>query len=153
ADRLAASSSRGPVAYGGVLKPDLTAPGTGILAAAGSGNGVVLLSGTSMATPHVAGAAALVRSATPRWSMSQIESALLTTAVPVVRMQDDVSPASTLDQGAGRLAVDTALNAGLYLDVDDADFAAANPAAGGDPRALNRAGLQHEACRLGCELS
>ena len=81
-DILDATSSRGPYGFGGgVLKPDLTAPGDNILSAAQTGNGLALLSGTSMASPHVAGSAALVIAAHPDWSPAQVESALIGTAL------------------------------------------------------------------------
>jgi len=68
-DVLEASSSRGPYGFsGGVLKPDLTAPGTNILSASNTGNGLALMTGTSMASPHVAGSAALVLAAHHGWT-------------------------------------------------------------------------------------
>src|SRR4029079_3019326 len=97
------SSSRGPVApYGGWLKPNLTAPGTDIIAAAQSGAGLAVLSGTSMASPHIAGAAALVIAAHPAWSVSQVESALLTTGVDDVVTEDGATHATPHEAGGGR---------------------------------------------------
>ncbi|MBI4439191.1 S8 family serine peptidase [Candidatus Woesearchaeota archaeon] len=89
---IASFSSRGPVQWSGetIDKPDIAAPGVGICAAewdsAWSGsrcidNSHVSISGTSMATPHVAGAAALVKQAHPAWSPQQIKDALMKTAV------------------------------------------------------------------------
>ncbi|CAI9102131.1 OLC1v1000351C1 [Oldenlandia corymbosa var. corymbosa] len=92
APNVAPFSSRGPSVYN-ILKPDITAPGANILAAFRpivSPSGVSnldhrsvdynFLLGTSMACPHVTGAAAYVKSSHPRWSASAIKSALMTTA-------------------------------------------------------------------------
>jgi subtilisin family serine protease len=106
---LAPFSSRGPV--GGEVKPDVTAPGVGIVAAesaAGTiGNpvedGYVALSGTSMATPHVAGAAALLAQRHPDWTGQQLKSALTGSAAPTPGL-------SAYDQGAGRVDVARALD-------------------------------------------
>jgi hypothetical protein len=78
-------------------QPDLTAPGVSILAgwspAASPSEdpsdtrafGYNILSGTSMSTPHVAGAAALVKAAHPDWSPAAIKSALMTTGVATLQ--------------------------------------------------------------------
>ncbi|MFJ9036817.1 S8 family serine peptidase [Streptomyces sp. NPDC102406] len=83
-DAIADFSSRGPRYGDDALKPEITAPGVGILAARsqyfGEGSGsYISLSGTSMATPHVAGVAALVASAHPDWTGSRIKDALVST--------------------------------------------------------------------------
>src|SRR6185369_11086894 len=82
-DNLAWFSSWGPRLGDGGLKPELTAPGVDILAARsqyspGSGS-YVSMSGTSMATPHVAGTAALVAQEHPDWTGQQIKDALVST--------------------------------------------------------------------------
>ncbi len=80
-DMLNASSSRGVHGSLGQAKPDVAAPGTQILSAAsGSGTEPQSLTGTSMATPHVAGIAALVRAAHPSWEAAQVKSAVVNTA-------------------------------------------------------------------------
>jgi subtilisin family serine protease len=85
-DLIADFSSRGPATYDSVsyLKPDLTAPGVGILSTL-PGGGYGLRGGTSMAAPHVAGAVALLLSAAPSYSgrVEAIEHLLRTTAEPV----------------------------------------------------------------------
>ncbi|WP_051682020.1 S8 family serine peptidase [Cellulomonas sp. HZM] len=80
-DLLNASSSRGVHGSLGIAKPDVAAPGTGISSAAsGTGDHPQILSGTSMATPHVAGIAALVVRAHPAWTSSQVKAAIMNTA-------------------------------------------------------------------------
>ncbi|HET7844987.1 MAG TPA: S8 family serine peptidase, partial [Xanthomonadales bacterium] len=129
-DVLAASSSRGPVATGDWLKPDVAAPGTDVLAAAKSGSGLASLSGTSMASPHVAGAAALVIGAHPSWSPSQVESALLATGRGGMRLPNGVTPATPFDVGIGRAWVPDAIKAGISFELSRNDFVAADPALG-----------------------
>ncbi|MFI1287613.1 S8 family serine peptidase [Streptomyces sp. NPDC020792] len=82
-DTTAWFSSRGPVAVTHTLKPEIAAPGVDISAANAGGRGVYAyqtMSGTSMATPHVAGAAAVVRQAHPDWTAQQIKAALVSSA-------------------------------------------------------------------------
>ena len=84
--KLAGFSSRGPAVPGGgdILKPDIAAPGVSIVAAvappSNSGRDWDLYSGTSMASPHIAGLAAFIHEARPRWSPMMIKSAMMTTA-------------------------------------------------------------------------
>ncbi|WP_405682579.1 S8 family peptidase [Streptomyces sp. NBC_00057] len=82
-DSTAWFSSRGPVAVTHTLKPEIAAPGVGISAASAGGRGnyaYQTMSGTSMATPHVAGAAAVVRQAHPDWTAQQVKAALVSSA-------------------------------------------------------------------------
>ncbi|MGW3661308.1 S8 family serine peptidase [Streptomyces sp. NPDC005151] len=84
-DKLAYFSSQGPRLGDDALKPDLTGPGVNVLAArshyASSGSGsYTTMSGTSMATPHVAGAAVLLAQEHPDWTGQQIKDALVSTA-------------------------------------------------------------------------
>ncbi|ONI92392.1 peptidase S8 [Saccharothrix sp. ALI-22-I] len=103
-DSIASFSSRGPRVGDGAVKPDITAPGVDIVAAKSSTGQVgtpvddnhVALSGTSMATPHVAGAAALIAQQHPDWTGAQIKAALMASAKN--------NPALTaFDQGTGRV--------------------------------------------------
>ncbi len=116
-DRASTSSSQGP-SPNGTVKPDLSAPGTDILSANtgadGAPDGFVLASGTSMASPHVAGAAAVLRQAWPDWTPAQVKAALLASAEPVVKVAQDPAPATV--QGAGRLNLAAALDPGLLVD-------------------------------------
>ncbi|MGZ3147383.1 S8 family peptidase [Lentzea chajnantorensis] len=110
-DKLAPFSSRGPRTGDSGLKPEVTAPGVDIVAAAAGTNGEhVAASGTSMATPHVAGAAALLRQQHPEWTPAQVKSALATTARPAAGV-------SAFDQGAGRIDVAKAVEQVLTADV------------------------------------
>jgi subtilisin family serine protease len=127
-DKLASFSGRGPVVPTGVVKPDIAAPGVAIYAA-GLGascfptsglNCVSSKSGTSMATPHVSGAAALVKAVNPSWNASQIISSLILTARPSVTVNGVIG--TPHDQGAGQTDVSKAVRAGLYLNATEADF-------------------------------
>ncbi|GMA23301.1 peptidase S8 [Luteimicrobium album] len=80
-DTVSSFSSRGTHGSLGVVKPDVTAPGDTVASAGlGTGNGVLVESGTSMATPHVAGISALVKVAHPTWSTEQLKAAIMNTA-------------------------------------------------------------------------
>jgi len=150
--QLASSSGRGPV-FGApnLMKPNLSAPGSDILGAGADGeNAVLFLSGTSMASPHAAGAALLLRRAFPDWPVSAVISALETTADPAAISAEGNASPRVIDSGAGGLRVDRAARAGLYLPVSEADFLAADPALGGDPGELNLPGVVSSACPNGC---
>ncbi|MFD3453256.1 S8 family serine peptidase [Streptomyces sp. NPDC058691] len=110
-DTVADFSSRGPRFRDDALKPEVTAPGVDILAArsqyATFGSGpYATLSGTSMATPHVAGVAALVAARHPDWSGATIKNALVSTAEP--------TPANPADAG-GNGRVDAVAATGSTL--------------------------------------
>jgi subtilisin family serine protease len=126
---MGAFSSRGPGPVPDVLKPDVTAPGINILAgftpdAANSmpGESFAFLTGTSMAAPHVAGVAALLREAHPDWSPAAIKSALMTTAYQGVRQQDAETPANPFDFGSGHIDPNRANDPGLVYDVADDEY-------------------------------
>ncbi len=109
-DQLAEFSSRGPRWANEAIKPDITAPGVGIVAAKAKNgwigtpveDGYVALDGTSMAAPHVAGAAAIVAGQHPEWTAEQLKSHLMGSAVP----NDSLS---VFEQGAGRVDVAAAV--------------------------------------------
>lgn len=80
---FAGFSSGGPRSGDSSLKPDITAPGVATVSTGvGTGNGPATISGTSMASPHVAGVAALTRQANPHWSVADIKAAIVNTADP-----------------------------------------------------------------------
>ncbi|GGU68395.1 serine protease [Lentzea flava] len=109
-DQLAPFSSKGPRAGDSGLKPEVTAPGVDIVAAKAGTTEHLAASGTSMATPHVAGAAALLKQQHPEWTPAQLKSVLATTAKPTPGV-------SAFDQGAGRIDVAKAINQVLTADV------------------------------------
>ncbi|WP_137223214.1 S8 family serine peptidase [Shewanella sp. MEBiC00475] len=120
ADSINESSSRGPNGNENILKPDLAAPGTNILSAFSPDDGgedFSMISGTSMASPHVAGAAALLSQLHPEWSAIDIKTALTSTSTMDGILDDDSStPATPFAMGAGRMDLDAAAKAVLTFD-------------------------------------
>jgi subtilisin family serine protease len=153
-DSLASSSSRGPTATPrDIIKPNLVAPGSAIFAAfVPNDDSREFLTGTSMSSPQVAGAIALLRQIHPSWGIDALMSAVVTTA-DHDRILVEGRSATPDEQGGGRLRVDRAARAGLYLPVTVAEFEAANPARGGVPRTLNLPGMSHSGCGERCELT
>lgn len=123
-DIMAASSSRGPNGDSSILKPEIAAPGTNILSAYPTNTTYGAISGTSMASPHVAGAAAVLRQLRPALDAKQMKSVLITSSNPAVRMQNATDPATPFDMGAGRLDIEAAL--GTAIAFDKPSMAAAN---------------------------
>ena len=152
-DQITASSSRGPVYPANLMKPNVTAPGTDVLGGYYNGaNSYAFMTGTSMASPHVAGAVALLKSLYPDWTPDMLQSTLETTAETGVVFWDGM-PASAHDRGNGRIRVDLAAQAGLYLPVTRAEFIQANPQAGGDAGELNLSGLLSSSCTPDCSFT
>ncbi|HEV7535783.1 MAG TPA: S8 family serine peptidase, partial [Acidimicrobiia bacterium] len=130
-DHMAAFSSRGPeTAVPDIAKPDVGAPGVNILAAetptpavgGRPGETFQIISGTSMASPEVAGAAALLAQLQPAWSPAAIKSALMTSAESKVVEADGTTPAGPLDVGSGRIDPNRAATAGLVVDTPVVDY-------------------------------
>ena len=96
-------SSAGPTAFGHLLKPDVSAPGGQILSATlpVAGGPFAVFDGTSMAAPHVAGAAALLLQRHPSWSTRQLKSALMTTAGSAWQDTAGMAEAAVTLAGAG----------------------------------------------------
>ena len=111
---VAGFSGRGPAPDRDVVKPDLTAPGVGILAAVAppsdSGRSWDLASGTSTSAPHVAGLAAFVLGVRPRWTPAQVRSAMMTTAY------DLAGRPGVFTEGAGHVDPSRFLDPGLVFD-------------------------------------
>ena len=122
ADTMTPSSSRGargPVA----AKPDVAAPGDTILSAeVGSGTRAISKGGTSMAAPHVAGIAALVRETHPGWSPEEVKAAVVNTASADVKSGDDNTGGTTeapMRVGSGRVDARAAVETGVLAMVED----------------------------------
>lgn len=130
ADLTTAFSSRGPNGpVPEVIKPDLTAPGVQIMAgnspqcydpvdqACGRpGELFQAIAGTSMSSPHAAGAAGLLKAVHPDWTPDMIRSAMMTNAhIESLWKEDGETPADVFDVGAGRLALETATDPGLVF--------------------------------------
>ncbi len=119
-DTLHDSTSRGPGSPGSLLKPDISAPGTEIVSVkAGSGTEGIAFTGTSMASPTVAGAAALLRQLHPSWPVEDIKAALMNSAKPITDATGTPYPESRM--GAGRLQVDAASRVRVTAAADDAN--------------------------------
>ncbi|TDW75234.1 S8 family serine peptidase [Kribbella pratensis] len=133
APMVAASSSRGPspAGNGDLLKPDVMAPGTNVLAAttafSAAGGEYAFMSGTSMSTPHVAGIAAILKAKHPTWSPMAIKSAMMTTATdkdtagnPI--KNDSGSQANPFGYGAGLVQPKLGMDPGLVYDSTYTDW-------------------------------
>ena len=110
-DQMAPFSSRGPRFRNGAMKPEVVAPGVDVTAARAAGTELgpvvderyITISGTSMATPHVAGLAAILQQRHPAWTGEQLKSAIANSTVPV-------AGATGFDAGTGRVDVLTTIN-------------------------------------------
>ncbi|WP_371186122.1 S8 family serine peptidase [Thalassotalea maritima] len=158
-DTLANFSARGPDdTNSGYLVPSIVAPGVDIYAAHATRqpyeNANIEFppyrfeSGTSMASPHVAGAMALISGIHPLWSPAEVQSALMLTATTLP--QKSSANLGYYDHGAGRINVDKAVTAGLVLNESHDNYQDANPKIGGDIQTLNLPALVNQDCLLIC---
>jgi subtilisin family serine protease len=125
--QIAGFSSRGPSlgTAGDLLKPDISAPGVSILASVApltNGNHKFdFYSGTSMASPHIAGVAALYFGVHPKWSPMAVKSAIMTTSSRVKKASGKLSR-DYFAQGAGNVRPDRMFNPGLIFDAREQDW-------------------------------
>ena len=124
ANRIAGFSSRGPNNGAlDIIKPDVSAPGVAILAATVE-NGFMSINGTSMASPHAAGAFALLKQTHPDWSAAEARSALMTTARQDLMKTFGPAAADPFDIGAGEILPSDANDPGLAYDAGIFDYLA-----------------------------
>jgi hypothetical protein len=118
-------SSAGPTDFGWFLKPDISAPGLDVLSSTPpltTGSTFSVFAGTSMATPHVAGAAALLVQRHPSWTPPQIKSALMSTAGAAWQDTARTQEANVLLEGAGLANVQAADDPKLFTDPQSLSF-------------------------------
>ncbi|KAM4072582.1 hypothetical protein ACB094_11G148700 [Castanea mollissima] len=138
--QVAIFSSKGPnPVTPGILKPDIIAPGADVLAASPTSKyfkvgkydlvtDYALMSGTSMATPHVAGVGALLKAIHPKWSPAAIRSAMMTTAYAmdntgtIIKSELTKDFGSPLEFGAGHINPNKAMDPGLIYDMGFQDY-------------------------------
>ncbi|MCU1554896.1 MAG: protease, partial [Arthrobacter sp.] len=127
--QIAGFSSRGPLLAAGsdLLKPDVAAPGVAVLAGVSpigtGGDNFGFLSGTSMASPHVAGFGALILGKNPNWSPAVVKSAMMTTAGEV-KLANGAKDTDVLATGAGQVDPARVLDPGLVYDANTDDYLA-----------------------------
>ena len=133
-DIMATFSSRGPNGSDAdLIVPSVTAPGRAIWAAyhqgdAGDGDYTFnAIQGTSMSSPHVAGAGALLSALNPSWTPAEMQSALMMTARDTVLNDDGTNIATPFAQGSGHIDVYVAAHSPLIMNVTKAAYEAASP--------------------------
>jgi len=125
-DVMTSFSSAGPTDFGHLLKPDVSAPGGQILSATlpeFAGSPFAVFDGTSMATPHVAGSAALLLELHPTWTAQQVKSALVSTAGPAWQDTAQTHEAPVLLEGGGLVNLPRAAAPLVFTDPASLSFA------------------------------
>jgi minor extracellular serine protease Vpr len=113
-NELAGFSSRGPVPFTEIVKPDVVAPGVNVLSSVFTDTGWELFNGTSMASPHVAGSAAVLLQSHPGWTPAQVKSAIATTATNL-----GLAP---WEQGSGLVNLEAANTTNAFFSPTNASF-------------------------------
>lgn len=161
ANNLAPFTSMGPSRTNNTLVPDVVAPGVQIYAAnaddqpftaSPSASDWTFMSGTSMASPHVAGAMALLSQAHPHWTPAEIQSALMLTAGEVWLNTGYalLEPYSNAMMGAGSVDVSRAAKTGLIMSETIENYRQANPNNGGKENWLNLPSMVEMNCDKSC---
>lgn len=162
-DAMSSFSSKGHAfleEYRESTAPSITAPGSDIYSAYSedqpftqyaSPSEFISISGTSMSSPHIAGALALIKQAHPDWTPSEVMSAIQLTANDEVGDRfgrpDMTNP---WFYGSGIAQVDKAIHSGLIMNVPVEDYTTANPHQGGNLGALNTPNMVDSACYQSC---
>nr|GMC93316.1 subtilisin-like protease SBT3.9 [Ipomoea batatas] len=156
APRVASFSAKGPNSLTPeILKPDIAAPGLNILAAwspAIADMNFNVLSGTSMACPHVTGIVALIKAVHPSWSPSAIKSAIMTTATVLNKHHKPISAdpdgrrANAFDFGSGFVNPARVLDPGLVYDAQPTDYKAFLCSIGYDERSVHLITRDNSTC-------
>lgn len=133
-ESVADFSSRGPVMDTWMIKPDVCAPGVNIISTvpthdSSAPHGYANYQGTSMASPHVAGAVALMKQAHPDWGVDDIKAALMNTAVALNNPYTG-APYPHNTQGAGSIRVDKAIEATILVSPGSYSFGVFDKAKG-----------------------
>jgi subtilisin family serine protease len=132
-------SSAGPTAFGHLLKPDVSAPGGQVLSSTlpnTDRSRFAVFDGTSMATPHVAGAAALLLQLHPNWTPLQVKSALVSTAGPAWGNTAMTQEAPVVLEGGGLVDLPRAADPRLFTDPVSLSFGDLDTTRGAASKAL-----------------
>jgi minor extracellular serine protease Vpr len=136
-------SSAGPTAFGHDLKPDLAAPGGQVLSSTlpeFAGSPFAVFDGTSMATPHASGSAALLLQLHPGWTPRQVKSALMSTAGAAWGDTARTAEASVLLEGAGLVSLPDAADPKLFTEPASLSFGRLRSGSAGLPLRVTDAG-------------